>query len=145
MERKGVLGLTKQELFRVRDLKKKQRDLEKHLQELKVAAENIVPVIDGLPHAKNAKSRVERIALEILDCERELVEICGLVVSAQSELADKIMREVTSPALFTFAVLRYVECLSFKDTAHRMRITLRHAFRLNEKLFKCHIVAQNQS
>ena len=137
--------MTKQELCSVRGLKKKQRELEKRLQELKVAAENIVPVIDGLPHAKNAKSRVEHIALDILSCERELVEICGLVVKAQEELADKITSEITKPALFTFAVLRYVECLSFKDTAHHMKITLRHAFRLDEKILKCHIVAQNQS
>lgn len=137
--------MTKQELCIVRGLKKKQRDFEKHLQELKVAAENIVPVIDGLPRAKNAKSRVERIALDILECERELLEICGLVVTAQEELADKILAEITSPSLFTFAVLRYVECLSFKDCAHRMRITLRHAFRLDEKILKCHIVAQRQS
>lgn len=137
--------MTKQELCTVRGLKKKQRDIEKHLQELKVASENIVPVLDGLPRAKNAHSRVERIALDILQCERELVEICGLIVKAQEELADKITSELTSPALFTFAVLRYIECLSFKDVAHRMRITLRHAFRLDEKILKCHIVAHSDS
>jgi len=137
--------VTKQELCAVRGLKKKQRELEKHLQELKVASENIVPVLDGLPRAKNAHSRVERIALGILQCEQEIVEICGLIVKAQEELADKITSELTSPALFTFAVLRYIECLSFKDTAHRMKITLRHAFRLDEKILKCHIDAQNQS
>lgn len=137
--------MTKQELYIVRGLKKKQRDLEKRLQELKVAAENIVPVIDGLPRAKNAKSRVERIALDILSCEKELVEICGLVVTAQEELADKILFEITSPSLFTFAVLRYIECLSFEEISQRMKITLRHAFRLDEKILKCHIVAHSDS
>ena len=133
--------MTEQELNNVRELKKKQRGLEKRLQELKVASENIVPILDGLPPTKNAKSRVEGIALAILECDREIAEICGLVVKAQSELADKLLAEVKSPVLLTFAVLRYVECLSYKETAHRMLITLRHTFRLNEKFFKCHIAS----
>lgn len=137
--------MKKEELNRVRDLLKRQRELEKYLAELKVAAENIVPIVDGLPHAKTAKSRVEKIALDILQCERDLVEICGLIVTAQAELADKITAEIKRPALFTFAVLRYVEGLSFKETARRMLITLRHAFRLDEKLLKCHIVAHSKS
>ena len=79
----------------------------------------------------------------MLACGNELEEIRGLVVKAQSELAGKILDEIKDYTLATFAALRYVECLSYKETSYRMRITLRHAFRLNEKLFKCHIAAQN--
>ena len=44
--------MTEQELNSGHDLKKQIRDLEKHLQTLRLSAENLVPILDGLPHSK---------------------------------------------------------------------------------------------
>ena len=55
--------MTEQELNSGHDLKKQIRDLEKHLQTLRLSAENLVPILDGLPHSNEAKSRGEKIAL----------------------------------------------------------------------------------
>ena len=137
--------MTEKELNTVRNLKKELRDIERRLQELKMAAENIVPVLNGLPCSKDAKSRVEKIALDIVATEHIVKNFHEQIIIAKSELADRIMREVNKPILQTLLILRYVECLSFKETARRMGITLRHVFRLHEKFFKCHIVAQNHS
>ena len=135
--------MTEEELNGARELRKKIRDLERHLQELRMSAENLVPILDGLPHSSEAKSRVEKIALMIVEDERKLTSLNVTILLAKSELADKILCEVNEPILQTLLVLRYVECLSFEKTARRMRITLRHVFRLHEKFFKCHIAAQN--
>lgn len=135
--------MTEEELNGVRELNKKIRDIERHLQELRMSAENLVPILDGLPHSSEAKSRVEKIALMIVEDERKLTSLNETMLLAKSELADKILCEVNEPILQTLLVLRYVECLSFEKTARRMRITLRHVFRLHEKFFKCHIAAQN--
>ena len=135
--------MTEEELNGARELRKKIRDLERHLQELRMSAENLVPILDGLPHSSEAKSRVEKIALMIVEDERKLTSLNETILLAKSELADKILCEVNEPILQTLLVLRYVECLSFEKTARRMRITLRHVFRLHEKFFKCHIAAQN--
>lgn len=128
--------MTEQELFGVRDLKGKIKEVEKRLQTLKMSAGNLVPIIDGLPHATQAKSRVERITLMIVDAERELDSLRNRLVQAKTELANKIMCEVSEPVLQTLLVLRYVECLPFKDIYNRMHYTLRQIFRLHDKVLK---------
>ncbi|MBR6888699.1 MAG: hypothetical protein IKN16_09680 [Selenomonadaceae bacterium] len=141
--------MTEQELNSVRELKKRIRDLEKHLQALRLSAENIVPVLDGLPHSTEVKSRVEKIALRLVESERELTTLNEKLMLAKVHLLDKILRQVDEPALQTLLVLRYVECLSFKETARRMRITLRHLYRLHKKFLKmspaCTLAAQTTS
>ena len=141
--------MTEEELNGVRELNKKICDIERHLQALRISAENLVPILDGLPHSSEAKSRVEKIALMIVEDERELTALNETKLLAKSELADKILCEVNEPILQTLLVLRYVECLSFKETARRMHFTLRHIFKLHEKILKefiCwHIAAQNTS
>ena len=92
--------------------------------------------IDGLPHSTEAKSRVEKIALELVETEHELDNLRGQLILAKSELADKILREVEDTTLQTLLILRYVECLSFKETARRMHFTLRHLYRLYGKFLK---------
>lgn len=128
--------MTEQELNKVRAVKKRIKDLEKKLQTLKMSASNLVPIIDGLPHATQAKSRVERIALMIVDCERELANNRDRLTQAKEELADKVMCEVSEPEWQTLLVLRYVECLPFKDVAHRMFFGLRYVFKLHDKILK---------
>lgn len=141
--------MTEQELFSVREMKSGIKALEKKLQTLRMSAGNLVPIIDGLPHATQAKSRVERISLMIVECERELDNLRDRLIKAKSDLADKIMCEVSEPVLQTLLVLRYVECLPFKDIAHRMVFGLRYIFKLHDKILKkgiCgHIAAQNES
>ena len=124
------------ELNQVRELKKRIQAVERHLQALRMSAENLVPIIDGLPHAKEAKSRVEKIALMIVASEREIETFREEIIQTKSALADKILCEVEEPTLQVLLVLRYVECLSFKDVARRMKSSLRHVYRLHEKFFK---------
>ena len=136
--------MTEAELNAVRDINKKIRDLERRLKDLRLAAENIVPIVDGLPHSNEIQARVEKIALQTVETERELDDLRARLPHVQMHLTEMIFREVDAPVLQTFATLRYVACVPFKETSHRLHITLRHAFRLNEKLFKCHIVAQSE-
>ena len=141
--------MTEKELNVVRELKKQIRDLERHLQSLRISAENLVPILDGLPHSTEVKSRVEKLALMIIEDERELDTLREKILLAKSELLDKILREIDEPSIQTLLVLRYVECLSFKETARRMHFTLRYIFKLHTKFLKefiCgHIAAQNLS
>ena len=114
--------MTEQELNSVRDLKKRIRDLETRLQTLRLSAENLVPILDGLPHSTEAKSRVEKLALEIVEKESELTALREQIILDKSRLADLI--------------LRYIECLSFRETARRMKYGLRHIYKIHEKFLK---------
>ena len=107
-----------------------------HLAGLRLSAENLVPILDGMPHSKEAKSRVERIALEIIEDECELTALRSEYELAQARLTDKILLEVSDPVIQTLLVLRYVECYSFRETARRINYSLQQVFRLHEEYLK---------
>lgn len=140
--------MTQETLNAVRDLQKKIRNLERHVQDLRISVENIVPVLNGLPHSNETKSRVEKIALMIVDAERELDNLRGRLPEVQATLAETIMCEVDDPLIQALLILRYVEGLTFKDISCRMKWGLRYIFKLHEKFLKkgiCgHIATQNQ-
>ena len=54
--------MTEKELNRARELKELIRSKERQLLCLRRSAENIVPILDGLPHSTDVKSRVENYA-----------------------------------------------------------------------------------
>ena len=139
--------MTWEELNGVRNLNQTVCGIEKRLRALRVAAENIVPILDGLPHAAIAHSQVEKIALKIVESERELEQNLRILTERKAELADKIMSEFAQSETQTLLTLRYVECCTFKEVAHRMQYALRHVFKLHEQILKegiCgHIDAQN--
>ena len=107
--------MTEKELNDVREISRRIRDLEWRLQALRAAAENIAPVIDGLPHATQIKSRVEKLALNIADCENELINLREQFVNAALELGNKIDNAQLSSQEKTVLSLRYVFCMNFQD------------------------------
>lgn len=133
---KGGEFMTLEELNLVRELDKKKRDTERLLKALRISAENIVPIIDGLPHSTTIKSRVEKIALRAVETETKLEKLRGEIIQAKSDLADKIMSNFSEPVIQTLLMLRYVECLSFRETARRMHYSLRHIFNIHDKFLK---------
>ena len=117
--------MTEKDLNCVRELNKSIRDRERHLYKLRLSVENLTPILDGLPHASEAKSRVERLALNIVEVERDLDSLREQFQQEQSRLVNIIMREVDEPILQTLLILRYVECLSFNEIARRLQFSLR--------------------
>ena len=81
--------MTWEELNGVRNLNQTVCGIEKRLRALRVAAENIVPILDGLPHAAIAHSQVEKIALKIVESERELEQNLRILTERKAELADR--------------------------------------------------------
>ena len=128
--------MTLEELNSCRAIKIRISTVSNHLAGLRVSAENLVPILDGMPHSKEAKSRVERIALEIIEDECELTALRSEYELAQARLTDKILLEVSDPVIQTLLVLRYVECYSFRETARRINYSLRQVFRLHEEYLK---------
>ncbi|MBQ4495659.1 MAG: DUF1492 domain-containing protein [Selenomonadaceae bacterium] len=107
--------MTEKELNSVREISRRIRDLEWRLQTLRAEAENIVPVIDGLPHATQIKSRVEKLALNITDCDNELINLREQFVNSALELGNKIDNAKLNSQEKTVLSLRYVSCMNFQD------------------------------
>lgn len=131
--------LCKEILISVRLLQEKIAELERHIQALRLSAENLVPILDGMPRATDIRSRVETIGLKIIAAEEDLTDLREEILLAKEGLMRRILDEIADPTIQTLVALRYVECLSFRKIAVRMNYTLRQVFRLHENFLKrCH-------
>ena len=125
-----------QELNVVRELKKILDKEEQKLNALRINTVNITPILDGLPRAKTAQSKVEKNALKIIESEHEIQRLQSELICARTITLDKIMSKVDEPNYQTLLVLRYVECLSFREIARRMHFVLRNIFNLHDAALK---------
>lgn len=128
--------MTEKELNSVRELNKQIRRQEQHLQALRLSAENLVPILDGLPHSNEAKSRVEKIALMIIESERELDSLRAQLDRASEELPARIHDEVSDVQERTVLLLRYVACMRFRDIAFQLEMSERRVFQIHHDALK---------
>ena len=88
--------------------------------------------IDGLPKIQNLESRVEKLAIEIIDLERELNNLRGELAEKTLDLSELILQRL-SGATASVMILRYVEGKTCKEISQIMGYTLRYTFRLIER------------
>lgn len=132
--------MTVAEINKARELLKTVRGLEQRVARLKLSYNNIVPVLNGMPHATLAKSKVETLALLIVEGEHNVDALRAAWAEAKADVANVIMCEIDDPICQAMFLLRYVECLPFKEVAQRMQFSVRHVFRLHDETLKrCHI------
>lgn len=112
--------MTEQDLNRVRDLNKKIRDLEKLLATLRSRAEDIVPAREGLPQSSDIQSKVENLALKIVEKTIELESLHEQILSATATLTEAICLHTSDPNQRAVMLLRYVHCMRFRDIAFQL-------------------------
>lgn len=129
--------MTDKALNVVRELHKKIRDLTSHLQALRLSAQNIVPVIDGLPHSSDVKSRVEKLALKIYEHERELSDLSRQFAISALDLTDRINRaDNLNQQEKSILLMRYVACMNFQDIWLELKISDARTFHLHRAAVK---------
>lgn len=102
-------------------------------------AENLVPVLDGMPHATDIKSRVEAIALKTIMAEGELAALREEYLQAKVKLTSQILDEVEDPTNQTLLILRFVELKTWTQVAQLMHVDRRWLFRRYKKFAtSCH-------
>lgn len=112
--------MTEQDLNRVRDLNKKIRDLEKLLATLRSRAEDIVPARDGMSKPTDIQSKVENLALKIVEKTIELESLHRQILEATATLTESICRRISEPNQRAVMLLRYVHCMRFRDIAFQL-------------------------
>lgn len=125
--------MTEQDLNRVRDLNKKIRDLEKLLATLRSRAEDIVPASDGMPKPTDIQSKVENLALKIVEKTIELESLHEQILSATATLTEAICLRISDPAQRAVLLLRYVHCLHFRDIGFKLDKSDATIFRLHHE------------
>lgn len=123
--------MTEQELNQVRDLSKRIRDLENLLATLRKRAEDIVPARDGLPQSTDIHSKVESLALKIVEKTIELESLHEQILAATATLTESICLKITDPNQRAVLLLRYVHCMTFRDIGFQLNYSDRKVFQLH--------------
>ena len=132
--------MTEIELNKARELKERIRELERHIAALRLSAENIVPALDGMPHATDIKSKVEKLAAHIVDAEQELKIVRAELCAAAIHIATRIQAADLKRQEKTVLILRYVTCMNFRDISFQLGLSDATTFRIHRDGFKKMIV-----
>ena len=123
--------MTEQDLNRIRDLSKRIRDLEKLLATLRSRAEDISPARDGLPKPTDIQSKVENLALKIVEKSIELDSLHEEILNATIVLTEAICLHISDPVQRAVMLLRYVHCMRFRDIGFQLGYSDRKVFALH--------------
>ena len=123
--------MTEQELYKARELRNRILAMARHVESLRISASNLVPVLDGLPHARQSESRVEKIALKVLESEKELASLREEFDTVAAQLAEKIKNAPLSSQEREILILRYVACERFRDISFQTNYSDAHVFHLH--------------
>ena len=128
--------MTWDELTEVWVAKEKLKQAEKALEVWRRENALIVPSMNGLPKSKSAISRTERLALKIIDAEKRVDELQLKVEDAMKSLEHEIFMEFPDSKTRMLLVLRYVDCMYFRDIALVMGYSEAHIYYLHNKATK---------
>ena len=92
------------------------------LENLKSLATATTRQMDGLPRSTSTTSRVESLAVKIMDCERRLAELVEEKICRQVDLTLEISERVTGNAAIVL-ILRYSSCKTFAEIARAMSLS----------------------
>ena len=123
--------MTSDELNEVRDLRTALIDAEKVLEVWRRAEALKIPTRDGLPKSHSVDSRVERIAVKVIDAERKVAELKAQLADAIPRLEQKICAKVEDSAERALLLFRYVEGMYFCDIGFLMGYSEAHVYYLH--------------
>lgn len=117
-------------------MRQRIRDAKRRLDALEVAAQNIVPIMDGLPHEQTQASRVEKIALLIAELSNELDALKAEFETACVKITQKLRSEPLDVHEFEVLILRYVACMNFRDIQFKLDISDARVFYLHRNAIR---------
>lgn len=131
--------MTREELYRVRRLRETWREASQRLITLACGAINLTPKRDGQPHGTYPKSRVEELAVKMIDAERQANRLREEMKSSAEALTKQLQAEPIGEFARLLLIYRYVDCRSFTEIARlthlpKLDILRRHDTLLDEIL-----------
>jgi len=140
----GVFSLTAAELYEVRDLQKILGNELDRRRQLEAAMTGLATRFDGLPRPRNFGSRVERLALLLIEVTETLRDLRERIINAAVKLTEFLIRADLTPDEREVLTLRYVTGLSFQEISRRTNLSIGHVFKTHRRAFKRIVVGQLQ-
>lgn len=123
--------MTWEELNEVRSLNDDLKSAERLLEVLRLSAGVKVPVNDGMPHNSSPTSRVEIMTVRIVDLTREIEELKAKIIATIPVLKAKIKSAVEDKTVRALFILRYVDCMLFRDIGFALGYSEAHIYYLH--------------
>jgi len=123
--------MTEKELNAARELKKLIQDREQRLIGLRASAQNLVPANDGQPRSQTPSSRVEKLAIKILDADEKLNCLRRQFDEAAAQIALEIYNADLTAQEQAVLIARYVDCVTFRAIQFRLHLSDAHVFYLH--------------
>lgn len=127
--------MTWAELNEVRYLRKEIANVEKEVAALRRSLGIKVPNRNGLPKFLPYDSQVERSVTRIVDAEQRLDNLKKLIDDEVAvRVENKIRRDITDSTARTLFILRYVDCMYFRDIGIAMGYSEAHIYYMHREI-----------
>lgn len=127
----------------VRELRSEINDLERKIELMRGALNNIVPLRNGLPQGRGQESRIEKLVVQITELEAELLELKKRRELAIVKITAGICAANLSGKEASVIWRRYVKCMRFRDIGLELKYSDAHVFYLHRHALK-KIMLQNR-
>lgn len=107
--------MTNKELNAVRELRGELIKQERRLERLRQSADNLTHAIDGFPRVKAISSRVENLALKIVDREEKIRRTKEQMFEAAAMILDEINQTASDETVRAVLINRYIHCKSLSE------------------------------
>ncbi|MBR0060132.1 MAG: hypothetical protein IJP68_01505, partial [Selenomonadaceae bacterium] len=104
--------------------------------QLEAAIHGLTAHVNGLPRPPNAGSRVEKLALLLIEVTDRLHNLREQIFTAEAELAAALVLADITPAEREILSLRYVAGLSFIEVARRTNRSIGSVFKIHRAALK---------
>lgn len=114
--------MTSEELNSARKLLKMLNEAKMHVQTLRISAQNITPLLDGMPHERTLRSKVEELTVKILAGEEEVRRLQEEFATASMKIHAEIFESELGTLEKSVLSLRYAACLTFEQIGRELRM-----------------------
>lgn len=120
-------------LSTVQELKAEIEQEQSRLESLRASSTIITTRLDGLPRPTSQSSRVEGLAVAVIDSERRISELADEYAAASIQLLDEIYSRIKNSAARAVLFERYVLCKQFAEIATELGYSEANVYRLHRR------------
>lgn len=113
------------------ELKKKIEMEKEKLKQQKMLITSITSELDGMPRSQDKASKVEKLAVSIIDTENKILSLKEVFQNCLAELAEKLIDLISNSDIRQVILYRYGYCKLFRDIGVDLRLSERRIYDLH--------------
>ena len=140
--------MTRQELNHLRELQSELHRRQRKLATLEGAVTNLTSLLDGMPRSREHVSKVEKLALKIVEAQKEIAGLKIEMLRVATELISAIRSSGLTEQEEQVLLSRYVMCKPIQDIMDELELGERRVYKLlsqGEKKLKVQVKCRSSA